>query len=273
MTKLPIGLQLYSVRDAMEKDFAGTIKAVAEMGYDQVEFAGLFGHSAEEVKAICAEAGVTPISAHVAPTVVLPDIEGVVKTYADIGCKYMVIPWMSGESLPGGPKYEQFLKDIKTIAAELKKYGMKLGYHNHDFEFAKVDGKYKLDILYADTTPDELQTQIDTCWANVGGENPAEYVKKYTGRAPLVHIKDFVGQKSNNMYGLIGGGKTEDNGAEPAEPFELRPVGYGVQDVAAIIAAAEAAGAETVIVEQDQPSLGKTPMECAKMSIDYIKSL
>lgn len=273
MTKLPIGLQLYSVRDAMEKDFAGTIKAVAEMGYNQVEFAGLFGHSAEEVKAICAEAGVTPISAHVAPTVVLPDIEGVVKTYADIGCKYMVIPWMNGESLPGGPKYEQFLKDIRTIAAELKKYGMKLGYHNHDFEFAKVDGKYKLDILYADTTPDELQTQIDTCWANVGGENPAEYVKKYTGRAPLVHIKDFVGQKSNNMYGLIGGGKTEDNGAEPAEPFELRPVGYGVQDVAAIIAAAEAAGAESIIVEQDQPSLGKTPMECAKMSIDYIKSL
>ena len=75
------------------------------------------------------------------------------------------------------------------------------------------------------------------------------------------------------MYGLIGGGKTEDNGAEPAEPFELRPVGYGVQDVAAIIAAAAAAGAEAIIVEQDQPSLGKTPMECAKMSIDYIKSL
>lgn len=273
MTKLPIGIQLYSVRDAMEKDFAGTIKALAEMGYDQVEFAGIFGKSAEEVKAICAEAGVTPISAHVGLNVVLPDIEGVVKTYAEIGCKYMVIPWAEGKVLPGGDEYAQFLENIKKIAAELRKYGMKLGYHNHDFEFVKIDGKNKLDILYADTDPADLQTQIDTCWAKVGGENPAEYVKKYTGRAPLVHIKDFVGEKSNNMYGLIDGGKAEEVNEKPAVPFELRPVGYGVQDVAAIIAAAEAAGAESVIVEQDQPSMDKTPMECAKMSIDYIRSL
>ena len=89
----------------------------------------------------------------------------------------------------------------------------------------------------------------------------------------MVHIKDFVGSKSANMYGLIDGGKVEEKVETPAVPFELRPVGYGVQDVAAIIAAAEAAGAESVIVEQDQPSMGKTPMECAKMSIDYIRSL
>lgn len=273
MTKLPVGIQLYSVRDAMEKDFAGTIKAIADMGYDQVEFAGLFDHSAEEVKAICAEAGVTPISAHVGLGIVLPDVAGVVKTYADIGCKYMVIPWIGSEYLPGGEKYNEFLGQIKTVAAELHKYGMKLCYHNHDFEFQKIDGKNKLDILYADTDPADLQTQIDTCWANVGGEDPAEFVKKYTGRAPLVHIKDFVGQKSNNMYGLIDGGKTENVAEEPAVLFELRPVGSGVQEVAAIIVAAEAAGAESVIVEQDQPSLGKSSMECAEMSINYIRSL
>ena len=185
----------------------------------------------------------------------------------------MVIPWADAKVLPGGAEYAQFLENIKKIAAELRKYGMKLCYHNHDFEFQKIDGKNKLDILYADTDPADLQTQIDTCWANVGGENPAEFVKKYTGRAPLVHIKDFVGEKSNNMYGLIDGGKTDEVKEEPKVPFELRPVGYGVQDVAAIIAAAEAAGAESVIVEQDQPSMDKTPMECAKMSIDYIRSL
>ena len=273
MTKLPVGIQLYSVRDAMSEDFAGTIKSIAAMGYDQVEFAGLFGHSAEEVKAICAEAGVTPISAHVAPTEVLKDIKGVVKTYAEIGCKYMAIPWMSEEFLPGGEKYPKFLEDIKTISAELKKYSMTLCYHNHDFEFKKVDGKYKLDILYADTDPADLQTEIDTCWANVGGEDPSEYIKKYIGRAPLVHIKDFVGQKSNNMYGLIGGGKTEESNEKSAQQFELRPVGYGVQDVASIVAAAEAAGAESIIVEQDQPSMGKTPMECAQLSINYLRSL
>ena len=273
MTKLPVGLQLYSVRDALEKDFEGTIKAVAEMGYDQVEFAGIYKHSAEEVKRICAEAGVTPISAHVGMNVILPDVAGVVKTYAEIGCKYMVIPWMDAKFLPGGENYAEFLENIKIVAAELHKYGMTLCYHNHDFEFEKVDGKNKLDILYAETDPANLQTQIDTCWANVGGENPSEFVKKYTGRAPLVHIKDFVGSKSNNMYGLIDGGKVEEVTETPAVPFELRPVGYGVQDVASILAAATEAGAEAVIVEQDNPSMGKTSMECAEMSIKYIKSL
>ncbi len=273
MTKLPIGIQLYSVRDAMAEDFAGTIKALAKMGYTAVEFAGLFDHTAEEVKAICAEAGVDPISAHVGLNVVLPDIEGVVKTYHDIGCRYMVIPWADGKVLPGGAEYASFLENIKKVSAVLRKYGMRLGYHNHDFEFKKIDGKNKLDILYADTAAEDLFAQIDTCWANVGGENPSEYVLKYTGRAPLVHIKDFVGSKSANMYGLIDGGKAEEVNETPAVPFELRPVGSGVQDVAAIIAASEKAGAECVIVEQDQPSMGKTPMECAEMSINCIKSL
>ncbi len=272
MTKLPIGLQLYSVRDDMQKDFAGTLKKVKEMGYDAVEFAGLYGHSAEEVKALCDELGLNPVSAHVGLPLMAADIEGEVKTYAEIGCKFMVIPWSDGKNLPGGADYDKFLADIKKYAAVMRKYGIKLCYHNHDFEFEKIDGKNKLDILYADTDPADLQTQVDTCWARVGGVDPAEYVKKYTGRAPIVHIKDYFGSKSANMYDLIDGGEVEANDKEVA-PFELRPVGYGVQDVAAVLAAAEAAGAGIVIVEQDNPSLGKTPMECAKMSIDYIRSL
>ena len=131
--------------------------------------------------------------------------------------------------------------------------------------------KNKLDILYEDTTPDVLQTEIDTCWAGVGGEIPAEYVMKYAGRAPLVHIKDYVGVKTDNMYGLIGKGKGE---VDPSETeFELRPVGYGIQDVAAIIKASEDAGAVAVIVEQDRPSMDKDPMECAKMSVEYLRAL
>ena len=142
------------------------------------------------------------------------------------------------KELPGSEGYEAFLADIKTISAECAKYGIKLLYHNHDFEFEKIDGKNKLDILYADTTPNVLQTQIDTCWAKVGGEDPAKYVVKYTGRAPLVHLKDFVGSKSANMYALIDGGEVEEKD-NAVVPFELRPVGYGIQDVLSIIKAAE----------------------------------
>ena len=272
MSKLPIGIQLYSVRDAMDADFAGTLKELKKMGYDAVEFAGLFNHTAEQVKAMCDEAGLIPISAHVGRGVIMQDVEKVVGDYAKIGCKYMAIPSASADKeLPGAPGYEEFLADIRTISAECKKYGMKLLYHNHDFEFVKIDGKNKLDILYADTTPDELCTQIDTCWAKVGGEDPAKYVLKYSGRAPLVHIKDFVGSKSAKMYDLIDGGEVKEE--EPVARFELRPVGYGIQDVLSIFKASEAAGAEMLIVEEDSPALGRTSMECAKLSIDYIKTI
>ena len=272
MTKLPVGIQLYSLRDFAEKDFKGTLKAVKDMGYDCVEFAGLYDNSPKAVKEMCTEIGLTPISAHVAIGDIMKNVDGVLSDYMNIGCKFIVIPWAEESvNLPGGSEYDKFISDIKTVSTACKKYGLTLLYHNHDFEFHKIDGKYKLDILYSETTPDELQTQIDTCWVSVGGENPAEYVMKYAGRAPLVHIKDYVGSKAENMYGLIGKGNGEIAPSKTA--FELRPVGYGIQDVAAIIKASEDAGAVAVIVEQDRPSMDKDPMECAKMSIDYIRSL
>lgn len=271
MAKLPIGIQLYSVRDALEKDFAGTLKELGKMGYDAVEFAGLANHTPEQVKKMCADAGVVPISAHVARGVIMPDVDGVIGMYAEIGCKFIAIPW--SDVIPGHPDYPKFLEDLKTISDACHKHGMVLLYHNHDFEFKKIDGKNKLDILYSDTDPSVLQTQIDTCWAKVGGEDPTKFVLKYTGRSPLVHLKDFVGSKSANMYGLIDGGKAESEEVHPDVPFELRPVGYGIQDVLSILHASEKAGAQMVIVEQDQPSLGRTSMECAKLSIDYIKNI
>ena len=107
------------------------------------------------------------------------------------------------------------------------------------------------------------------CWVNVGGEKPPVYVRKYSGRAPIVHLKDFSGQKTENMYGLIG---TAEKKEDPSGKFEFRPVGYGLQDVPSIIAAADDAGSAWFVVEQDMPSMGRTPMECAAMSIRYLRS-
>ena len=145
---------------------------------------------------------------------------------------------------------------------------MQLLYHNHDFEFEKVNGKYVLESFYDEISEDLLQTELDTCWVNVGGEKPDDYVRKYTGRAPIVHLKDFTGNKSENMYALIGTNvkKEDDEGI-----FELRPVGYGCQDIPAIVKAAEEAGTAWLVVEQDRTSLGKDAMECAEMSINYLK--
>ncbi len=271
--KFPIAIQVYSVREDAEKDFYGTLKQIKEMGYDGVEFAGLYGHKPEEVKAICEELGLTALSAHVAMTEMLENPVGVLTDYKTIGCGYIAIPYLTEEYRPGQEKFGEVIEAAKVIGKAGKEIGIQLLYHNHDFEFVKVDGEYALDVLYASVEADLLQTELDMCWVNVGGENPAEYLRKYTGRAPVVHLKDFMmpGKKPAKMYDLIG----IDDKAEAAEDevFEFRPVGYGCQDFPSILAAAEDAGASWVVVEQDQPSMGKTPIECAKMSVEYLHSI
>ena len=162
------------------------------------------------------------------------------------------------------------IENIKTLGKVAKELGMQLLYHNHDFEFIKLDGKYALDILYEEVPADLLKTELDTCWVNVGGEVPADYIKKYSGRAPVVHLKDFVGEKSESMYELIG---IKSEAPKRPSNFELRPVGSGCQDFPAILKAAEEAGAEWVVVEQDNPSMGLTPMESIAKSREYLKTI
>lgn len=270
--KLPIAIQLYSVRDEMEQDFYGTVKKMKDLGYEGVEFAGLFGKSGVEVKKICDEIGITPVSAHVPYYDMLENPEAVLQDYKDMGCKYVAVPYLTEECRPGTEGWNATVEGIRKIAEAAKKMGIQLLYHNHDFEFLKIDGKYALDILYDSISEDLLKTELDTCWVNVGGENPAAYVEKYSGRAPVVHLKDFHGSKGNGpLYKLIG--IDEEETAPRENTFEFRPVGYGVQDWNSIVAAAEKAGAYWVVVEQDSPSMDKTPLECAKMSIDYLKNL
>jgi len=118
----------------------------------------------------------------------------------------------------------------------------------------------------------DLQAEIDTCWVNVAGEDPVAYIKKYTGRAPIVHLKDFLmkGQRPSRLYDLIG---VDNEKQTEAGSFEFRPLGYGQQNVPALLTAASESGAGWVVVEQDNPSMRKTSLECARMSLEYLKSL
>ena len=272
--RFPIALQLYSVRDAMEQDVAATLRAVKDMGYDGVEFAGLFDKNAQEIKALVKELELVPISAHVPYDEMLKDPAGVLETYREIGCPYAAVPYLTEECRPGTPGFADTVKGIETIGTAAKACGIQLLYHNHDFEFVKIDGKYALDVLYATLPPEILMTEIDTCWVNVAGEDPAKYIEKYAGRAPVVHLKDFFmkeGAKAGQLYKLIGIESEEEAASE--ETFGFRPVGYGMQDFPTILAACEKAQTKWVVVEQDEPALGKSPLECAKMSIDYVKSI
>ena len=270
MNRFPIALQLYSVRDRMEVNVEETLSAVKKMGYDGVEFAGAFDKSAEELAALCEKYDLIPISAHVPLAEMQADLEGTLAFYKKLGCRFVVIPYSSAEYRPGGEKFEELIADATKIGKRAKELGMTLLYHNHDFEFVKVDGEYGLDVLYNNVPEECLKTQLDTCWVRVAGEDPSAYIRKYSGRAPVVHLKDFVGQKTENMYALIG---TDSDKEEKTQAFDFRPVGSGVQDFPAILAAAEEAGAEWVVVEQDRPDGDHTSLECAQISIDYLRSL
>ncbi|MFY9592697.1 MAG: sugar phosphate isomerase/epimerase [Caldicoprobacterales bacterium] len=273
--KFSVGLQIYSVRDFAEKDLEGTLEKVKEMGYDGVEFAGLYDHDPAQVKEMLERIGLEPVSAHVPLEAMLEDPEGVIGAYAEIGCKYIAIPYLVEDRRPGADGFQKTIEDIEKVAVAAKKFGIQMLYHNHDFEFVKVDGKYGLDLIYESIPEDLLQTEIDTCWVKVAGEDPADYVRKYTGRAPVVHLKDFVmsaKDKPEQLYELIGI-ESEKKDEQEKEAFGFRPVGYGVQDFESILEASEQAGAKWVIVEQDQPSLDKTSMECAAMSREYLKKL
>ena len=267
---LPVAVQVYSVRDEAKADLRGTLEQIKKMGYDGVEFAGLYKQDPADIKKMCEEIGLVPISAHVPYNDLIGDTEGVLAQYATIGCKFVAVPYLQPENRPGTDDFPNVIENIKKIGAAAKKLGITLLYHNHDFEFIKLDGKYALDILYEEVSADLLQTELDTCWVNVGGEVPADYIRKYAGRCPVVHLKDFWGEKSEDMYELIG-----IESKAPARPgnFEFRPVGSGLQDFPAILKAAEESGAQWVVVEQDKATMGLTPIESITKSREYLKTL
>ncbi len=270
----PIGVQVYSVRDYAEKDLYGTLKLIKEMGYDGVEFAGLYGHSASTVKGWLKEIGLVPVSAHVALAEMLEDPDKVFSDYKEIGCEYIAVPYLPEEKRPAAGDFDTTLAEIEAMCKKAKEYGLVMLYHNHDFEFVDFNGKYAYDVLFERIPADLLATEQDTCWVNVAGEDPAKYLVKYTGRAPVVHIKDFVMKNRSSKSGLyeLIGIKPSERQADEGD-FAFRPAGYGVQDFPSILEASKEAGSKWIVVEQDRPCLGWTSLECIKKAVDYLKTI
>lgn len=266
MKKWPIALQVYSVRDAAANDFEGTMRTIKAMGYDGVELAGFYDMTAAECKAILDKVGLELVSAHVG--IDAQENNEMLDAYASTGLKYIAIPWMQEPT--NEEELNAAVERIYRAGRRAKERGMQLLYHNHDFEMKTLGDDRILDTYYDRIPAKYLQTQLDVCWVNVGGQDPSAYLRKYAGRAPVLHLKDFIGSKSENMYALIGSDAAKE---EKTEAFAYRPVGYGVQDIPSILQAAEEAGTQWLVVEQDSPSLEKTSLECAQMSIDYLKSI
>ena len=272
MKKFHVGIQLYGVRKSMAEDFEGTIKAIAEMGYEYVEFAGYYNKSAEEIKSILDKYGLKCISVHQSVDFYDNDPDAAAEFLKSFGVKYSVIPWFDKDKLAGSEEWAASKDKFIKAARVLKAHGMKLGYHNHDFEFDKVDGKYVHDYIFSEIDNDLIDPELDTCWVHYAGINPADKIREFAGRVEIVHLKDFDCRELGGgpAYDLIDSNgvglkkKTrEDNG------FVFRPLGMGRQNFHEILTACEEAGTKLVIVEQDQ-TYDTPELEAARISREYL---
>lgn len=273
--KLPVGIQVYGLRDLLEntpEQFPVVMKQVKELGYDGVELAGLYGLDPTFIRDTLAEIGLTPLSAHVPLADMTADIEKVIADYQLIGVDYLVVPYLPEEYRHLTPGYPVVIEEMKKIGAAVKAAGMKLLYHNHNFEFVRLEnGTFGFDDIYRQVPADLLMAEPDTCWIKVAGQDPVEYIHKYGSRCEVIHLKDFVKEGNpQNLYKLIGietEKKEEDTGF-----FEFRPVGFGQMLWEPILNASLEAGAKWVVVEQDE-HYDLPPMECARRSREYLKIL
>ena len=272
MGNLKVGLQLYSIRDKMEADMDAALRAVKEIGYDYVEFAGYFDKSAEEIRAMLDKYGLKCISVHQAISFYEEKgVEGAeyVKT---LGAKYSTIPWYQKELLYAN--LDPILEKFGDMGKFRLDNGLKLLYHNHDFEFVKTGDELVIDKMYTTVDKKYLNPEFDTCWVKYAGYEPCEYLDKYSGRIDIVHIKDFYAERMGGgpVYALIDKDGKEIKNDREANKFRFKPVGEGIQDVPAILEASVKAGAEYVIVEQDQ-WYDEDSIECARRSRAYLKSI
>lgn len=255
---MKIGLQLYSIREEMEKDMDAALSAVSRAGYDCVEFAGFFGKSSDEIKAMLEKYSLEAISAHIDYKELSGNKNGILDFCREIGIKYVTVPYLGVENHKGTEGYEDIVDEFKKIAEDVKKYGMVFLYHNHDFEFKTYEGKYLNDWLIESVGEDNISPEPDVCWIKYGGAAPVDYITKYSGKVPVIHLKDFIGNVDPKK-------SKEENG------FRMCPVGSGCQDWDAIFDAAERAGAKCFIVEQDD-HYGDDAVENVKKSRDFLRS-
>ncbi|KYH37047.1 MAG: xylose isomerase [Candidatus Bathyarchaeota archaeon B24] len=251
MGKIPIALQLYSVREDCARDLEKTLKAVADMGYDGVEFAGYYGRSAEELRRILDELGLKVAGTHIAIDTLLGDeLEKTIEFNRVLGNKFLIVPWLPENMRNSKEAWLKTAKLFNEIAEKLKPEGMYVGYHNHHIEFKPMNGETPWDIFFKATVP-EVVMQLDTGNAMYGGvtsDGVLEIIKRYPGRAMTVHLKEY---SSTNPKALIGEGEMKWR-----EFLKLcETVG----------------GTEWYIIEQE--SYAYPPLECVRRCLENLKKI
>ena len=255
-----VGLQLYTVRDLMKADFDGTIAKVAAIGYKEVEFAGYFGRTGQQVRAACDKNGLEPISTHVQYDELDDKFPSVIETSKTIGLKYIVCPWIPEDLRKSPDIWKQAAAKFNHCGEQSKKAGLQFAYHNHWFEFLPVDGKLPYDALLKECDGNLVKMEMDLCWITAAGGDPLKYFNLYPGRFPLVHVKDL------KKLPVITAGGSQNFG----DTVDLTSVGSGIIDWKRIFAQSEKAGIKHYIVEHDKPEV---PFDSITKSYEYLNKV
>lgn len=250
MSRIPLTLELYSLRDDCKTDLPGVIQKVAAMGYEGVEFAGYHGYSAPELKKMLDDNGLICSGTHTAlPTIQGDELQKTAEFNAILGNPYLIVPYVSPDEYGGRDGANKLGEVLSQAASEAAKFGAKVGYHNHAWEFeALPDGTIPMDLIFQNAHPDVV-LQIDTGNAQEGAGDPAPVLEKYKNRAWTVHLKPFAKDFSNYF---IGEDDTNWDG---------------------VFKALEGGVTQYFIIEQERYPEPNTPLECVKRCLNNLKKM
>jgi len=229
MADIQVGVQLYTVRDQLEQDFAGTLNRCREIGYTHAEIAGLGSRPAVEFAKALDDAGLVPVACHFLVDLLEKNISEVIDDAKALNIEHVVCPWLPEERRADEAGWKRCAELLNKAGQACQDHGLQLSYHNHSFEFVKVGHRWAMDLLFEETDPACVGSELDTYWVKHGGEDPVAYIQKLTGRVPILHLKDMM-DDADRSFGEVG---------------------EGILDWPAIFAAAEVAGTSYAIVEQD----------------------
>jgi len=246
-----IGIQLYSVRRDMQRDFEGTLARIAEIGYREVEFAGLFGRTPAQVRGLLEKLKLTAPSTHLDFNQMRgPGLDALLDSSKELGHEFFATAWIDASLRRTRDEWSAVAREMNRVGERARARGLRFAFHNHDYELKPIDGRVPLEILLEETDPALVSFEMDIYWLVKGGGDPVAYIRQYPTRFAMLHVKDSAGPPDHRMV----------------------DVGDGTIDFGRILRAdlQQRHAVRHVFVEHDQPT---DPMLFARKSFDYLSKL
>lgn len=257
-----VGVELYTVRDGMLKDFSGTLQKIARTGYKEVEFSGYFGHEPAEIRRVLDATGLTAPASHFDYTQLGAGFPKIVDDAVKIGHQYLVHPFFAPEDWGRLDAWKRAADAFNKAGELCKQAGIQFCHHNHHFEFAVLDGVMPYELLLKECDPELVKMELDLCWMAVARQDPLSYFRRFPGRFPLVHLKQLKTLPPRPKPGQV----VPFNEAVP----QITDVGPGVIDWKKVLANPELGGIKHYFVEHDAP---KSPFDSIATSYRYLQNL